>query len=99
MVVVILIEDVSTLLMMLKDCCWSSFRCCVVVYVSRLPLLLPLSDLVPVAAAVVFLLHLEGGHHGDKDIDGGYIDILVDVDNGLLLRSKTNKHMLDCNCN
>ena len=47
----LLIEDVSTLLMMLKDCCRSAFR---------LPLLLPLSDRVPVAAAVEFLLHLEG---------------------------------------
>ena len=59
---ILLIEDVSSLLMMLKDCCRSTFRCCVVICVSRLPLLLPLSDCVPaviVATAVVFLLHLE----------------------------------------
>ena len=59
MVVMILIEGVSTLLMMLKDCC-------VVVCVSRLQLP-PLSDCVPVVvvvvvvvvtADVVFQLHL-----------------------------------------
>ena len=75
-------------------------RCCVVC-MSRLPLPLLLSDRVPVvvAAAVVFLLHLEGGRHGDKDVDRGRIDILVDVDNGLL-RSETNKYNeLDCSCN
>ena len=50
------------LLMMLKVCCWSAFRCCVI-RVSRFPLPLPLSDRVPVvdvAAAMVFRLHLEG---------------------------------------
>ena len=55
-----------------------------------LPLLLPLPDRVPVvlvAAAVVLLLHLEGGHHSDKDVDRGRVD---DVDRGLL-RSETNK--------
>ena len=66
---------------------------------SQLPLLLLLPDRVPVAAAVVFLLHLEGGRHGDKHIDRECIDILVDVDNGLL-RSETNKdNELDCSCN
>ena len=52
---------------------------------------LPLSDcvLVVVAAAVVSLLHLEGGRDGDKDVDRGCVDI-VGVDHGLL-RSETNK--------
>ena len=65
MVTKMLIEDVSILLSMIKDCCRSAFQCCVVVYVSRLPLPLPLTDRVPVvvaaaAAAVVLWLHLEG---------------------------------------
>ena len=41
------------------------------------------------ATAVVFLLHLEGGRHGDKDVDRGCVPV-VDVDNGLL-RSETKK--------
>ena len=52
----------------------------------------PLSDRVSIvvaAAVVVFRLHLEGGRHGDKDVDRGRVDV-VDVNNGLL-RSKTNK--------
>ena len=64
---------------------------------SQLPL--PLLDCVPVvvlAAAVVFQLYLEGGHHGDKDVDRGRVGI-VDVDNGLL-RRETNGHGLDVNC-
>ena len=43
--------------------------CCTIVCVSRLPLPSPLSDRVPVAAAVVFQLHLEGGRHRNKDAD------------------------------
>ena len=53
---------------------------------SRLPLLLPLSDPVPVvvvATAVVFRLHLERKTcHGDKYVDRGRVNI-VDVDRGL----------------
>ena len=62
----------------------------------RLPL--PLPDRVPVVVvAVVFLLHLEGVSHGDKDVDRGRV-VIVDVDNGLL-RSETNKHdKLHCSC-
>ena len=66
MVTKMLIEDVSRLLMMLKDCCRSAVRCCVVVCVSRFPFPFPfplplsLSNCVPVAAAMVFRLHLEG---------------------------------------
>ena len=86
---ILLIEDMSTLLTMLKDCCRSAFRCCVVVCLSQLPLLLPLSDGVPVAADVVFLLHLERGRHGDKDIDRERVNIVVVVDRRLL-RSETN---------
>ena len=58
MVTKMLIEDVSTLLMKLKDCCRSRSAA---VLMSQLPL--QLSDRVPVvdvAAAVVFRLHLEG---------------------------------------
>ena len=54
MVVIILIEYVSMLLMMLKDCCRSAFLYCIVC-MSRFPLApLPLSDcvLVVVDAAV-----------------------------------------------
>ena len=73
--------------------------CCVVVCVSLLSLS-PLSDrvlIVVVAAALVFRLHLEGGRHGDKDVDRGRVDAVVD-DEGLL--SKTDKHNeLDYNCN
>ena len=102
LLLLILIEDVSTLLMLLKDCCRSAFRCyCDVVCISQLPLPLPflLSDVcVPVATAVVFLLYLEGGCHGDRDVDRGRVD-LIDVDNGLL-RSETNKRdALDCSFN
>ena len=93
---ILLIAGVLTLLMMIKDCCRSAFHCCVVVYASRLPLLLPLPNCVPVvaAAAVVFLLHLERGRHGDKDVDRELADI-VHVDNGLL-RRKTNKQTNVC---
>ena len=48
----------------------------------RSPLPLPLSDHVPVVvvtAAVVFRMYLEGGCHGDKDVDRGLVDI-VDID-------------------
>ena len=50
-----------------------------------------LLDRVPVAAAAVFLLHLEGGRHGDKDVDRER----VDVDEGVLLadlRSHAGPH-------
>ena len=84
MLLLILIEDASALLMLLKDCCRSAFRCyCVVVCISQLPLPLLLSNRVPVAAAAAFLLHLGGGRHGDKDIDRGRVDI-VDNARGLL---------------
>ena len=43
-----------------------------------------------VAAVVVFRMYLEGGRHGDKDVDRERVDI-VDVDNAGLLRSKTNR--------
>ena len=46
MVTNMLIMDVSRLLIMLKDCCWSTFCCCAVACVSRLSL--SLSDRVPV---------------------------------------------------
>ena len=59
MLAMLLIEDVSTLLMMRKDCCRSAFRYCVV-RVSQLPLLLPLSDRVLVAAAAAILVALGG---------------------------------------
>ena len=38
---------------------------------------------------MVFLLHLEGERHGDKDVDGERVDV-VDVDKGLL--GIANKH-------
>ena len=92
MLAILLIENVSALLMMLKDCCRSAFRCCVVC-ISRLPL--PLWDRVPVVVvvvvvvvAMVFQLSLEGRRHGDKDVDGGRVDV-VDAAKGLL--SETNK--------
>ena len=69
-------------------------RCCDVVYMSRFPFP-PLSDCVPVvgvAAAVVFLLHLEGGRHDDKDVDRGRVDI-VDADKGLLGITNTHKEL------
>ena len=49
MLAMLLIENMSALLMMLKDNCQSqsAFRCCVVC-ISRLRLLLSLSDRVPV---------------------------------------------------
>ena len=84
MLAMLLIENVLMLLMMLKDCCRSVFRYCVVVCISQLPLPLLLPDCVWVAAAVVFLLHLVGGRHGDKDVDRGRRLVIVDVDNGLL---------------
>ena len=91
LLVMLLIENVSALLMMLKDCCCqsrSTFRCCVVC-ISQLPLPLPLLDRVPVVAvAMVFQLRLEGGRHGDKDVNGGRVDI-IDAAKGLL--SKPNK--------
>ena len=90
MLAMLLIENVSTLLMMLKDCCRSrsAFRCCVVC-ISRFPLPLPLSDRVPVVvAAVVFWLRFEGGRHGSA-LDSRHVDI-VDADNNGLL-SETNK--------
>ena len=75
----VVVDDKGLLLVrVLRDCH-------VVVCVPRLPL--PLLDRVLVAA-VVFQLHLEGGRHGDKDVDGGHVGV-VDVDNGLL-RSETN---------
>ena len=76
MVTRMLIESVSTLLLMIQDCCWSAFRCCVV-RVSRLPLP-PLSDRVSVVA-VVFLLYLEGGRHGGHDLDRGRVDVVDDA--------------------
>ena len=45
----LIVEDVSALLMMLKDYCRSAFQYCVVVCVSRFLISLPLSDRVPVA--------------------------------------------------
>ena len=63
MVVVILIENVSTLLMMPKDCFRAVFLCCIVC-VSRFPLPSPLSGRIPVvvvAAAVPVAL-------GEKDV-------------------------------
>ena len=46
---------------------------------------------------MVFLLHLEGGRHGDKGVDRENVDA-VDVDKGLL--GITNKQKLvDCTCN
>ena len=50
---------------------------------SGFPLPLLLLDRVPVAAAVVFLLHLEGGRHGGHGLDRGRVDIVDDV-KGLL---------------
>ena len=96
----LLTADVLTLLLMIKDCCRSTFCCCVVVRTSRLPLLLPLSDHIPVVAAatVVFLLHLEGGRHGEKDVDRERVNV-VDTDRGLLRETNKHKHTLDCNCN
>ena len=83
MLVMLLIEDVSTLLMMPKDCCWSAFHCCAV-WVSRFTFTLPLLDCVPVVVvAVVFRLRLEGGCHDDKDVDRGRVHIVVD-DKGML---------------
>ena len=60
--------------------------CCVVVCVSQLSLP-PLSDRISVVimvmiATVVFLLHLEGGRHGDKHVGRGCVDI-VDAAKGL----------------
>ena len=59
MVVMIFIEDAPTLLIMLKDCCRSAFRCCAVC-VSQFPLPLPLLDCVPVVVVLVVL--------GGKDV-------------------------------
>ena len=60
---------------------------------------LPLSERVPVvfvaAVAVVFRMYLEGGRHGDKDVDRGRV-VIVDVDKGLQ-ESKHDK-LVDCNC-
>ena len=41
--------------------------------------MLPLTDRVPVVVAAVFQLHLEGGRHGDKDVDGRGVDIVDDA--------------------
>ena len=71
--------------------------CHVVVCVSRFPLSLPLPDRLPVAASLVFLLHLEGRRHGDKDVDREHVDV-VDVDKGLLGITNIQK-LVDCNCN
>ena len=76
--VMILIEDVLTLLMMLKDCCRSAFGCCVFC-VSRFPLTLTCRITI-----WMLLLWCSGctwrrGRHGDKDVDRR------------LLRSETNK--------
>ena len=61
---------------------------------SRLPL--SLSNRIPVivvAAGVVFRLHLEGGCHGDKDVD-------IVVDNKVLLGETNKDNDLDCSsCN
>ena len=47
----LLIADVLTLLLMIKDCCRSAFCCCAVC-ISRFLLTLPLSDRVPVLVAL-----------------------------------------------
>ena len=39
-----------------------------------------MSDRIPaVIVAVVLLLHLEGGRHGDKDVDRGHVDFVVNA--------------------
>ena len=82
--------------MMLKDCCRSAFQCCVVVCVLRFPFPLPLSDCVPVAAAVVFLLHLEGGRHGGHDLDRGRVDVVDDAKGLLPVRVLRDCHVVVC---
>ena len=44
---------------------------------------LPLSDRLSVAAAVVFLLHLEGRRHGGHELDRGRVNVVDDA-KGLL---------------
>ena len=51
MLALLFIADVLTLLLMIKDFCRSMFCCCVVAFVSQLPL--PLSDCIPVGLVVL----------------------------------------------
>ena len=57
---------------------------------------LPLSDCVPVAAAVVFLLHLEGGRHGGHDLDRGRVDVVDDAKGLLPVRVLRDCHVVVC---
>ena len=85
LMVMILIENVSMLLMlMLKDCCTSAFRCCVVVCVLQLPLPFPLSDCAVVAADVVFHCTWREGYHGGHDLNRERVVNVVDDAKGLL---------------
>ena len=61
---------------------------------SRFPL--PLSDRVPVAAAVVYILHLEGGRHGGHDLDRRHVDIVDDAKGLLPVRVLHDCHVVVC---
>ena len=90
--VMILIEDGSPLLMLLKDCYRFAFRCCVVVCMSPLPLLL--SDRVPVQCSGC--TWREG--RVDNALDSGRVDIIVE-DKGLMaVRVLRNCHVVVCVC-
>ena len=46
----------------------------------------------------MFRLHLEGGRHGDKNVDKGHVEI-VDADNGLLGGTNKGTNELDYSYN
>ena len=113
MLAMLLIEDMSTLLMMLKDCCRSQVRvpllCCldftiaiaIAIVRSRSGCSCSYRCGVPVPVVVVVFAVVFRlrleGGRHDNALDSRRVNI-VDADNGLL--SETNKqNALDCNCN
>ena len=81
-----LIKDLLMLLMMIKDCCRSAVCCCVVVSMSQLPF--PLSDRVP----IVVVAAVREGRYGDKDVDRGRVNVVVD-NKGLLRETNKQTYM------